>query len=61
MEEIFQIMRDHIAQSYKNKFENLNEMDNFLGMQFYKIDPSRKKKCLNRQISIQVLKNISKN
>lgn len=43
MEEIFQIMRDHIAQSYKNKFENLNEMDNFLGMRFYKIDPSRKK------------------
>lgn len=43
MKEILKIMEDYIVQSYTNKFENLDKMNNFLGIQFYKIDPSRKK------------------
>lgn len=35
-------MRDS-SQSFTNKIENLDEMDNFLEIQFYKTDPSREK------------------
>lgn len=58
MEENLKTMGDHIAQSYKNEFENSNGMGSFLGIWFYKIDPSREK--MLKQISKQILNNILK-